>query len=202
MKSKSFLTLHIQQRYSCERTSKTDTEEKKLLNKVIIFVFFARKKYSRSFITLQLNHMDVTWTILTMSLLPFWALNVSVALLSMEGQKALGFHLNLCSEDERRSYGCGTSWAWVINDIIFIFGWTVTLMYEESWTNSVQYIKSSYHSRFFFLIPIHFWHFMLNKLPVSSCIMTNMNKTMIYSILLLYYFKMSTTLPLFIWWKL
>ncbi len=43
-----------------------------------------------------------------MSLLPFWALNASVALLSMEGQKALGFHqkyLNLCSEDERRSYG-------------------------------------------------------------------------------------------------
>ncbi len=42
--------------------------------------------------------------ILTMSLLPFWALNVSVALLSMQGQKALGFHqkyLNLCSENER-----------------------------------------------------------------------------------------------------
>ncbi len=39
-----------------------------------------------------------------MSLLPSWALNISIALLSM-GQKALGFHqkyLNLCSEDERR----------------------------------------------------------------------------------------------------
>ncbi len=38
-----------------------------------------------------------------MSLLPFWALNAVVALLSMQGQKALGFHqkyLNLCSEDE------------------------------------------------------------------------------------------------------
>ncbi len=34
--------------------------------------------------------------------------NISVALLSMQGQRALGFHqknLNLCSEDERRSYG-------------------------------------------------------------------------------------------------
>ncbi len=32
--------------------------------------------------------------------------NISVALLSMDGQKALRFHqknLNLCSEDERRS---------------------------------------------------------------------------------------------------
>ncbi len=27
-----------------------------------------------------------------MSLLPFWVLNVSVVLLSMQGQKALGFH--------------------------------------------------------------------------------------------------------------
>ncbi len=45
-----------------------------------------------------------------MSLLPFWALNVSVALLSMEGQKALGFNqknLNLFFEDEQRSYGFG-----------------------------------------------------------------------------------------------
>ncbi len=41
-----------------------------------------------------------------MSLLPFWALNMSVALLSMEGQKAFEIHqkyLNLCSEDEIRS---------------------------------------------------------------------------------------------------
>ncbi len=33
-------------------------------------------------------------------------------------------HLNLCSEDEWRSYGFGTSWGWVINYIIFILGWT------------------------------------------------------------------------------
>ncbi len=38
--------------------------------------------------------------------------NISVALLSMKGQKALGFHqkyLNLCSEDIQRSYGFGTT---------------------------------------------------------------------------------------------
>ncbi len=41
-----------------------------------------------------------------MFLLPFWTLNVSVALLSMEAQRALRMHqkyLNLCSKDERRS---------------------------------------------------------------------------------------------------
>ncbi len=38
--------------YSRERSS-TDTEEKKFVNKVVIFVFFI---YSRSFITLRLNH--------------------------------------------------------------------------------------------------------------------------------------------------
>ncbi len=36
--------------------AETDLEEKKLFNKVIIFVFFACKKHSRSFITLRLNH--------------------------------------------------------------------------------------------------------------------------------------------------
>ncbi len=75
-----------------------------------------------------------------MPLLPFWALNVVVALLSMEDQKALGFHqkyLNLCSEDERRSYGFGTTWEWVINDRIFIFGWTNSL---NSHSDSFNYV--------------------------------------------------------------
>ncbi len=39
--------------------------------------------------------------------------NISVTLLSMEGQKAPGFHkkmkIKLCSKDERRSYGFGTT---------------------------------------------------------------------------------------------
>ncbi len=90
-------------------------------------IFVASKNYSWT--------TDVKWTILTMSLLPFWALNVSVALLSMEGQKALGFHpkyLNLCSEYEQRTYGFGTTWGWVINDRIYIFGWTIPLMLRAS----------------------------------------------------------------------
>ncbi len=40
------------------------------------------------------------------------ALNMVVALLSMQGQKAFEFHqtyLNLCSEDEQRSCGFGTT---------------------------------------------------------------------------------------------
>ncbi len=35
-----------------------------------------------------------------MSLLRFWALNVSVALLSMHGQKALGIHQKYLNEDD------------------------------------------------------------------------------------------------------
>ncbi len=56
-------------------------EEKKLLNKVIILVFFVHKKYN----------VD-TWTILMISLLPFWALNMVVVFLSMQDQKDFGFH--------------------------------------------------------------------------------------------------------------
>ncbi len=76
MKSESF---HVSW-YSCGCASKTDTEENKLLNKVIIFVFYLHKKYSR-----VINFgwtTDVTWTILSMSLQPFWALNMLVPLQS------------------------------------------------------------------------------------------------------------------------
>ncbi len=53
---------------SRERMAKTDMEEKKLLNKVVIFAFFAHKKYSHRFITLWLNHwchMDYLNNVLT-----------------------------------------------------------------------------------------------------------------------------------------
>ncbi len=86
--------------YCYECASKSDVEENKLLNKVI-FVFFAQK----SILIPWENYAwttDVAWTILMMSLLPFWALNVSVTLLSIQGQKALGFHkkyLNLCYKE-------------------------------------------------------------------------------------------------------
>ncbi len=86
-------------------------QEKKLLNKVVIFV--------------------KPLIVLTMSLLPFWALNMSVALLSMHGQRALGFHqkyLYLCSEGERRFFSVfETTRGWVINYRILIFGWTIPL---------------------------------------------------------------------------
>ncbi len=60
----------------------------------------------------------------------FWALNTVVTLLSIQGQKALRFHqkyLNLCSKEEWRSHRFGTTWWRVINDRIFIFGWTILL---------------------------------------------------------------------------
>ncbi len=66
----------------------------------------------------------VTWTILTMSSLSSWALNMVVAFLSMQGQKTLWFHqkyLNLWSKVEQRSEGFGTTLGWVINYGIFIF---------------------------------------------------------------------------------
>ncbi len=84
--------------------------------------FFAQK----SILVTSYNYgwmTDITWTFLTMSLQRLWALNVVVALRSMEGQKALGClpkYLILCSEDEQRSNGFGTTLGWVINYRIFI----------------------------------------------------------------------------------
>ncbi len=104
---------------------------KKKLNENNNFFFFFRKYFLCAKIMTLFNNIFFLTTILTMSLLPFWALNMVVVLLSMQGQKALGFHqnyLNLCFRDEWRSYGFGTTWGWVINDIIFIFGWTIHLI--------------------------------------------------------------------------
>ncbi len=79
-----------------------------LLNKVAIIVFFVHKKYSRRFIKLLLNHwchMDNFTDVLTTF---FGSGNISVALLSMEGQKALGF---------RQKYLEGVIW----RDFMFSF---------------------------------------------------------------------------------
>ncbi len=80
----------------------------------VIFVFFAHKKYSCSFIKLRLNHwchMDYFNDVLTAFLC--FERGSSLPLLSIEGQRALEFHqkyLNLCFEDEQRFYGFGTTW--------------------------------------------------------------------------------------------
>ncbi len=78
------------------------------------------KKYPRSFIKNRVEPL-VSWTILTMFLLCFWGLNVSVALRSLQGQKALEFHqkyLKLCSEDEQMTYESGTAWRRVVKGIV------------------------------------------------------------------------------------
>ncbi len=94
--------------------------------KVIVFVVFVHKKYSRSFIKLQLNH--VTWTILTMSLLCFCAFIVVVPLLSMEGQRALGFHQNILICVLMMNKGLtGLERHEGEYYRIFIFGWTIPL---------------------------------------------------------------------------
>ncbi len=64
---------------------------------------------------------------------PFWSQSRALCkdpCCLWEGQRDLRFYqkyLNLCSEDERKSYGFGTTWGWVINDRIFILGWTMHL---------------------------------------------------------------------------
>ncbi len=104
--------------------------KKKLLNKVIILVFFAHKKYSHSFITSLLNHwchMNYFNNVITTFLGP-WTCHMLLFCLCRV--RKLGFYqkyLNLCSEDEQRSYGFGATWGRVVNDRIFIFGWTIPL---------------------------------------------------------------------------
>ncbi len=70
--------------YFREHASKTDKEEKKLWNEVIVFVFFVHKNYSHSFINLRLNHWcHINYFNNDYYLTTF--LNVVFALLSMQG---------------------------------------------------------------------------------------------------------------------
>ncbi len=76
-----------------------------LLNKIVIFIFFAYKKYSRRFIKFKLNHwwqMDY----FDDAFHTFLGLDRVIYL-------AVCFHpkyLKLCSEDEQSFYGFGTTW--------------------------------------------------------------------------------------------
>ncbi len=43
------------------------------------------------------------------------------------GYKLSSKYLPLCSAEQRHSYRFGTTWGWVNDDRIFIFGWTIPL---------------------------------------------------------------------------
>ncbi len=93
------------------------------------FCFFAHKKFSRSFIKLQMNHwchMDYFNDVLT----TFLGLECG-SCIAIRVRKLSDFiktYRNLCFKDERRSYRFGKTWGWVINDRILIFGWTTPLI--------------------------------------------------------------------------
>ncbi len=94
--------------YSRERASKKRNWWIKSL-----FFSLCTKKYSHSFITLRLNHwccIDYFNNVLTY--LPAF----------------LGLERGGCAAVYARSYGFGMTWGWVINDRIFIFGWTLSLI--------------------------------------------------------------------------
>jgi len=46
-------------------------------------------------------------------------------------------YLPLCSTEERNSYRFGTTWGWVNDDRIFIFGWTIPLR-RQHWPKTVN----------------------------------------------------------------
>ncbi len=102
-----------------------------LWNKVVIFIFFAHKRYSRSFVKLRLNHwchMDCFTNVLLTTFVGLGTFSYIAVYAESESSRISTKYLNLCSEDEQRSYGFVTTRGRVINDRIFIFGWTIPLM--------------------------------------------------------------------------
>ncbi len=135
--------------YCHERTSTRETVERKMWNKIVIFVFFAQKVFSwlhKITVDRLMSH-----GLLCRSSWYFsgpWSCKDPCCL--WEGQRALRFqqkYLHLCSKDERRSYRFGTTSGWVINDIIFIFGWPNPL--RPWYTHSTVLFHSSLMSKKF-----------------------------------------------------
>ncbi len=98
---------------------------------VVIFVFFAYRKYSRSFITLRLNHCG-KWTILEMFFHTFLGLD-SVIYLGVNGTvTASRFHPNIlnCVPKMNEAFmgleRHGGKWLMTI----FILGWSNALIHE------------------------------------------------------------------------
>ncbi len=90
----------------------------------------------------------------------------------MEGLRALGFHqkyLNLCSEDERRSYGFSTTWGWVINVRIFIFGWSPKGTDSKEWFIHKFGIKNTWHTTWLLKYTTWFYHPVrfINNYPIK-----------------------------------
>ncbi len=56
------------------------------------------------------------------------------------GYKLSSKYLPLCSEEQRHSYRFGTTWGWVNDDRIFIFGWTIPL---SRWGIFVEIAKNT-----------------------------------------------------------
>ncbi len=113
-----------------------------VVNKVVIFVFFAHRNYSHSFITIWLNqwcYMDYCNNVLN-NFLDLKLVSCVTVYTGSESSWTSSKIFNLCSKDEQRSSKFGTAWGWVINDGIFIFGWTIpskTIWYCTSCTYGV-----------------------------------------------------------------
>ncbi len=112
-------------------------------NNILSKSLFLFSLHTKSILVASYNYgwtTDVTWTILTMSLQTFWALNVSIVLLSMERQKALGFHrkyLKLFSEDERRFY-------YIFRSVLFMLrakgeGWYMYSIFKDLFGDNKQH---------------------------------------------------------------
>jgi len=104
--------------FSCEHAAETDMEEKKLLNKVDIFVFSGHTKYSGSFIKLRLMSHGLFYCC------PYYLSGPCVSYVAVYWGSEIPQISLICVP---RSNGFGTTWGWIINDRIFLFRWTIPL---------------------------------------------------------------------------
>ncbi len=79
-------------------------------------------------------------------------------------------HLHLCSEDERRSWGFGTTWGWIINDRIFVLGWNYPFKGDDTQGNFLSIVVLAFsHRELISHCAIHFYLDTLDR-PWALCL--------------------------------
>ncbi len=104
------------------------------------FLFSLRAKYFCSFVKWRLNPCQMYYfTDLLAMFLDVDRVNYIAVYRRSESSRNSSKYLHLCYEDERRPYGFGTTWGWVINDRIFILAelslWVITFFFLSFHSN-------------------------------------------------------------------
>ncbi len=143
MKSENFLTLHRQQ-YSQTQKRNKDIVKTVHVTSVVQLYFYKLQEYFLCAKNTKIMTLSNSFSLLTIFLgLGTFQLHCCLCRIRKLSDLIKNI-LTWRSEDERRSCRFVMTWGWVINDVIYIFGWTIPLSVKINFhcKISIRYITN------------------------------------------------------------